>query len=202
LVKPVIGLTGPTGAGKSTWSAAFQKLGCAVIDCDKIAREVTDHAEVRQALQKEFGADILQNGTLDRRKLAMRAFADADSVRRLNSVTHPAIRKIILQQLQQFSRDDTVKAIFLDAPLLFEGGLEQFCTMTAAVLAPQELRLSRILKRDGISKDEALRRMASQHDDSYFRSHADFLLDGATLPEKVPSAAAKQLSVWLGEENL
>ncbi len=202
MAKTVIGLTGPTGAGKSTWSAAFEELGCAIIDCDRIARHITDTPEVQEALQKQFGADIMQHENLDRRRLAACAFTDSASVKKLNAITHPAIRKVILRQLEQFTAEEQVRAVIIDAPLLFEGGLEECCTITAAVLAPQEKRLQRIIQRDGITKEEALKRIASQHGDSFFREHAGYILDGATQPEAVPAAAKKVLHIWLGEENI
>ncbi|MCH3971781.1 MAG: dephospho-CoA kinase [Oscillospiraceae bacterium] len=194
----VIGLTGPTGAGKSTWTAAFRALGCAVIDCDALAKTVTESPAVQQKLQGEFGTDILQNGILNRRLLAARAFADAASVQRLNAITHPAIGAEIAREMRLYEKQN-VRAVVIDAPLLFEGGLEKLCRVTAAVLAPRQVRLARIEKRDGITPKEAERRMASQHDDAFFRQHADCILDGALPQADIPARAQVQLGLWLGE---
>jgi dephospho-CoA kinase len=194
----VIGLTGPTGAGKSTWTAAFRALGCAVIDCDALAGQVTEEPKVQQALQKEFGADVVKDGVLNHRLLAACAFVDAQSVKRLNAVTHPAIGADI-DRLMRHYKQLNLPAIIIDAPLLFEGKLDTLCSMTAAVLAPRELRLARIQGRDGITKAEAERRMASQHDDHFFQQHADEILDGSAPAEQIPALAAQKLQDWLGK---
>lgn len=194
----IIGLTGPTGAGKSTWSAAFCALGCTIIDCDKLARQAVEKPEVQEALQRQFGVDIFHDGVLNRRLLASRAFADKQSVQRLNAVTHPAIRSAITHELEKYARDGSNVAI-IDAPQLFEGGVEKLCTIVAAVLAPQSVRLGRIMQRDGINEKEARRRMASQYGDNFFRARADCILDGTLLPEEVPAHAREQLRIWLGE---
>ncbi|WOC31239.1 MULTISPECIES: dephospho-CoA kinase [Caproicibacterium] len=194
---PVIGLTGPTGAGKSTWSAAFRALHCTVIDCDRLARRAVEQPQVRQALEQAFGAEIYRDGVLNRRLLATRAFADAQSVQKLNAATHPAIRAAILSELHAAERKS--RAVIIDAPQLYEGGLETVCTTVAAVLAPEPLRLARILQRDKISREEAVRRMASQFGEAFFRSHADWILDGTLPPAEVPAHAERQLRIWLGE---
>lgn len=195
----VVGLTGLTGAGKSTWTAAFKKLGCGVVDCDKLARGAADLPQVRAALCAAFGSDIKRSdGTLDRHLIADRAFKDTESTEKLNSITHPAVLAEIKAEMQRLQQSG-VSAVIIDAPLLFEGGLDSLCTLTAAVLAPRELRLSRIMKRDGITEASALSRMAAQHDEKFFRQHADCVLDGTFKPQEVPAAAQKQLSLWLGE---
>ena len=196
----VVGLTGPTGAGKSTWTAAFRQLGCAVIDCDALAHRVTEEPAVLRALQRTFGTDLIQNGRLNRRLLAHRAFANAVATGQLNAITHPAIRADIAREMERCAAQ-TPCAVIIDAPLLFEGGLETLCTLTAAVLAPPEVRLKRIMVRDGITREEALQRMASQHSDDFFRQRADTILSGALLPEQVPENAQRQLAVWLGEST-
>ena len=194
----IIGLTGPTGAGKSTWSAAFRTLGCAVIDCDKLARKVVENPAVQTALQVAFGGESLKSGVLDRRLLASRAFADKQSVQRLNVVTHPAILEQITHEITEYEQRG-IGVIIIDAPQLFEGGLEKMCTLVAAVLAPQQIRLKRIMQRDKISEEEAWLRMASQYGDDYFKEHADCILDGSLLPQEVPRHAQKRLRAWLGE---
>lgn len=197
MINTVIGLTGPTGAGKSTWAGAFRALGCAVIDCDALARQVTESPAVQGALRAAFGEDVVRAGALDRRLLAARAFADAKSAARLNAITHPAIRAQLRRELDAAERAGA-RAAVIDAPLLFEGGIAGLCTVTAAVLAPPEVRLARILARDGITAEEARRRMGRQHGEAYFREHAGAVLDGTLPPGQIPDAARRLLEQWSG----
>ena len=193
----VVGLTGPTGAGKSTWAKAFQALGCTVIDCDALARRVTELPAVQKALCAEFGADIMCNGQLDRRLLAARAFVDASSVKRLNAITHPAIRSQLQQQLDQ-AQADGARVVLIDAPLLFEGGIDGLCNVKAAVLAPPDVRRTRIMARDSITEAEAANRMRNQHDDSYFCARADVILDGTLTTAQIKDQTEQLLKAWTG----
>ena len=163
MLSPVLGLTGPTGAGKSTVAAVLEKLGCAVVDADRLAREAVAMPECRAALQKEFGADIVgPDGTLDRKLLAKRAFADPERTAALNRITHPAILKESVRRLREAQ----------------ESGAESLCDATVAVIAPDAARLTRIMARDGITAAEAEERMRAQHGVSYFEEHADYTFDG------------------------
>ena len=151
---PVVGLTGPTGAGKSTWAKAFASYGCIVIDCDALSRRAVEEPEVLAALQEAFGGDIVKDGALNRRLLAQRAFAGPEQAARLNAITHPAIRAMLYKALSD-AKAQHPPMIFVDAPLLFEGGIDGLCDCTAAVLAPENVRLERICLRDGITEAEA-----------------------------------------------
>ncbi len=178
--KPVIGLTGPTGAGKSTVAAAFRKLGCAVIDADRVARDMVKDPGCLAQLKEIFGADIVaQDGLLDRRKLAARAFSSPENTRKLNAVTHPAIIRECTRQIEAAAAGDC-RAVILDAPLLFESGTQDLCGATVAVITPDASRLKRIMARDGISEEDAARRMAAQHGNDYYRERADYTFDGST----------------------
>ena len=89
----IIGLTGPTGAGKSTWTAALENLGCRIIDCDQLAREAVQDSDCIKSLQRTFGEDLISADGLDRKKLAKRAFQDTAHTELLNQITHPVIRR-------------------------------------------------------------------------------------------------------------
>ncbi len=192
MLSPVLGLTGPTGAGKSTVAAALKKLGCAVVDADRLAREAVAMPECRAALQEEFGADIVEpDGTLDRRLLARRAFSDPERTKALNRITHPAIIKESVRRLRQ-AQETGAAAVILDAPLLFESGAESLCDATIAVVAPDAVRLARVMARDGIAAEQAEERMRAQHGVSYFEEHADYTFDG-TADWSVFDGAVKAL---------
>ncbi|WP_411678104.1 dephospho-CoA kinase [Caproicibacter sp.] len=201
MIKPVIGLTGPTGAGKSTVAAVFQKLGCAVIDADLLAREAVQNAECLAELKEEFGADLVNaDGQLDRRLLAKRAFADPAKTRRLNQITHPVILKETVRRIQELQSGDSV-AVILDAPLLFESGADSLCDTSVAVTAPAESRLKRIMNRDGLSEEAAKERMSAQNPNEFYEKRAGHVFSGSTGYDILEASVSCLLKQILGEEN-
>ncbi len=173
----LIGLTGPTGAGKSTAARACAQAGCAVIDADRVARQVTEAgSETLCRLAGAFGKDILNtDGSLNRTLLAARAFTGEEERRTLNAITHPAVMARIQKQTEEFFVLG-VDIIVLDAPLLIESGAHRLCDAVISVLAPQEVRKARIMARDALSEEAALRRMSAQRDDTFYAAHSDYIL--------------------------
>ena len=173
----VLGLTGPTGAGKSAVAGMLAAAGLPVLDADKIAREVVEPGSpCLAALARAFSPDILRPvGTLDRKRLAALAFQDDASAKKLSAVTHPAIIARSLARLQEWEAAGC-RAAVVDAPLLYESGMDAICGLVAAVIAPEDLRLKRILARDGITEQEARRRMAVQPDEAFYRAKGARLL--------------------------
>ncbi|MFU0833637.1 MAG: Dephospho-CoA kinase [Oscillospiraceae bacterium] len=199
--KPVIGLTGPTGAGKSTVAAAFRNLGCAVIDADILAREAVANAECLNALSKEFGADIIRpDGSLDRGLLAKRAFFTPEKTEKLNRITHPVILQETNRRIRKL-QDSNIPAIILDAALLFESGADSLCCTTVAVTAPPESRLKRIMKRDGITEAAAKERMNAQNPNRFYEERAAYVFDGCTDYEVLQDRVAQLLKQILEERN-
>ena len=174
----IIGLTGQTGAGKSTVSEILEKYGCYHIDADKVAHDILENNKaVREKLKEHFGEDIIdKDGKIDRKILAARAFADKDSTLALNAITHPAvnnkIQNIILKQ-----KEYGTKAVIIDAIALFESGEAKICDYTVAVTAPREIRLERIIARDKISVSRANERINAQKDESFFTLNADYIIN-------------------------
>ena len=197
----VIGLTGPTGAGKSSVAKELVALGCAVVDCDRIARQVTDSCvPCLQSLAEEFGSDILQEGMLDRKLLAARAFASPEKTRKLNELTHSWILGETKAQIQA-ALDAGKPFVVVDAPLLFEAGVDALCDEIMAVTVPFEKRLQRIMKRDHISEELARARMAAQHPESWYEERAGKVISGRLDDETLRS----ELKAYLGglsEETL
>lgn len=194
----VIGLTGPTGAGKSTVAHLFAQQGCYIIDCDKIARDVTDDCvDCLKDLCYAFGSDILsEQGTLNRSLLAHRAFSNQEQTQKLNRITHPYILKEIHSLIKAYQQKNA-KAVVLDAPLLFEAGLQHDCDKTIAVLAPQQIRLNRVIERDHISKEQVLLRMCVQPQDEFYLSRSDIILDGCQTRQVLSEQIADLLrEVW------
>lgn len=188
----VVGLTGPTGAGKTEVARVFEARGIPVIDADALARRVTEPGTpCLRALALEFGEEILRpDGTLNRRELAARAFTSPDGAKRLNELTHPPIIALTKDILKQREREGKTAAV-IDAPLLFESGMDCLCDLTVAVVAPAEVRLRRILRRDaGLTEREARARMAAQQPEAFYTARAGQILRGdVPLPELREKAA-------------
>ncbi len=165
----VIGLTGPTGAGKSTVSDTWRQCGAVILDADAAAREVTavGSPTLRQ-LAQAFGEDIVApDGSLIRAALAERAFATHENTALLNSITHPAIVTVLRQRLELAAADGH-HTVVIDAPLLYEAGADALCQHIVAVTAPPDVRLARICQRDGITKQAAQQRMQAQPTEDFY----------------------------------
>lgn len=174
----VVGLTGQTGAGKTTVCDALRARGIAVIDADVLAREVVSNSkQCLGDLVLEFGVEILTlSGGLNRKKLGDIVFGNRQKVRRLNAITHPHIVERIKEELERI-RNTGVGICVLDAPTLFEAGCERLCDFVAAVTAPEEMRLARIMERDGLTREQAAARSRSQHTEEFFRQRCGAVLE-------------------------
>lgn len=191
-----LGLTGPTGAGKTTVARLLEQNGIPLVDADAIARTVAEKGSpVLSALADTFGKDILfPDGSLDRRALAAVAFSSKENTEKLNAVTHPAI----LARIRRALADAAGDAVILDAPLLFETGLDALCDHTVAVVADEAVRLARITARDGISEEAAKKRMAVQPDTAFYAARADILLynNGDRSPAMLAADLLAQIGRW------
>ena len=168
----VIGLTGPTGAGK-TVVAQLMELPC--VNADLVTRKVHKNQSVLAQLCEIFGKDILSGGVLNRAVLASRAFASKENTLALNAVMHPAITLEIQRQLQELEQQGHTHCL-LDAPLLFEADCASLCHATVGVLAPDSVRKNRIIGRDSIPEEMAIRRMNAQPNDQYYIDRCDYIL--------------------------
>lgn len=170
LTKPfTVGLTGPTGAGKSYVCEIFRQKGFKIIDCDKIAHELTaKNAPILAELANEFGEDIVKNGELDRKLLASRAFDTKEHTKKLNSILHPAIAEKCKEEAQGLT--------VLDASQLFEANMQNDCYKVIGVLADEDVRIKRIIARDNITEQQAKLRMSAQFDNDYFIDNCDYII--------------------------
>lgn len=172
----IIGLTGPTGAGKSYVAGLFSRHGHHIIDTDRIARSLTGPGSpVLEPLAAAFGKDILLDGQLERKKLAQRAFQDEASQNLLNSITHPAVIRQSMEEIQKWSKKGYTNFV-LDVPLLFESGMDAFCSCTVAVLADEDVRRERILLRDKLTGEQASQRLGIQKKCSFYEQRADHIV--------------------------
>ncbi len=167
----MIGLTGPTGAGKSSLTAVAENLGYKVIDCDKTARRAVEKGkDGLKALTKVFGEDILlPDGELNRKALAKKAFVTKENTKLLNKTLLPFIVDLIKRECDE-------EYILLDAPTLFESEINSECNATIAVLADVNLRLERIKNRDSITEEEARLRISAGQTDDFYKENADFVI--------------------------
>ena len=170
LTKPfTVGLTGPTGAGKSYVCEIFRQKGFKIIDCDKIAHELTaKNASILTELASEFGEDVVKNGELDRKLLASRAFDTKEHTKKLNSILHPAIAEKCKEEAQGLT--------VLDASQLFEANMQNDCYKVIGVLADEDVRIKRIIARDNITEQQAKLRMSAQFDNDYFIDNCDYII--------------------------
>jgi len=162
----VIGLTGGIASGKSTVSRMLKKLGAHIFDADIIAREiVAPGSSALREIVRAFGRDVLlPGGELDRSKLGRLVFGDREKLAVLNGITHPRVKAEIARRLKMLkSRSDTSNLVaVIDAPLLIEAGLTGMAEEVWLVAVDEETQLKRLMDRDGLSRDEALLRLASQ----------------------------------------
>ncbi|MCX5637629.1 MAG: dephospho-CoA kinase, partial [Planctomycetota bacterium] len=145
--KPIIGILGGIGSGKSTVAAEFAKLGCKVIDADEIAHELLEQFEVRQGIVGLFGEGILDSaGKIDRQKLAGVVFADAQRLSSLNSIIHPLVLKRAEELIELYKLRAAIKAIVLDIPLLVEVGWDKRCDKLIFIDCRRHIRVDRVKK--------------------------------------------------------
>lgn len=191
----VYGLTGKTGAGKSTVAEKLEKMGFCVIDGDKIARSITEKGKPAiSILANEFGCDIIEDdGSLNRKLLASRAFKDRESTAKLNAITHPIIKAEFEKELRKAEAEGFSFAV-IDAAALLESSCKDLCEKIIVVTAPEKIRLSRVLLRDGITKEQALIRINAQFPDEYYNEKADILIRNYPPYEKEIELALKELT--------
>ncbi len=192
----IVGLTGQTGSGKSEVAGLLTSEGIDVIDCDKISHLVTDTEKSCLCdLALEFSISILNlDGTLNRKKLSSIVFGDSEKLKKLNEIIFPYIKAEIASRIKKLDKNGK-PLVILDAPTLFESGLNKDCDFIISVVAPLEERISRIVVRDHLTDDEARKRIASQHDEEFFISNTDAVIrnDGSLshLEEETAKAVEK-----------
>lgn len=173
----IVGLTGPTGAGKTTVLHVLEEMGAAVLDCDAIYHDLTRSSQsMRQELEQRFGSDIYDlQGTLQRKVLGAKVFGDPQALEELNAITHRYIHLEIQHRLN-LAREAGKEVAVVDAIALIESGLADICQVTVAVVAQPETRIGRIMARDGIDEGYARKRVEAQKPVSFFESHCQYTL--------------------------
>ena len=192
----IIRLCGRSGSGKTTAAQTFRRLGCDIIDADEIARAVMGAGSpCLSELSEQFGNDIIRaDGTLDRKLLASRAFCDREKAALLNSITH----KYIVREIDNRINTSDAENIIIDAPLLFEAGLQEKCSAIIGVIAPDTVCVERAAKRDGITEEEVEHRLRNQHGNDYLLTYCTHILNNSGTVEELDSKAAALLNQITG----
>ncbi len=176
---PVIGLAGGIGAGKSTVASAFARLGCFVIDSDARAKAALDRPEVRSQLVQWWGESILApDGRIDRSKIAAIIFANPEQRHRLEQLVHPIVREDRAAMIRE-ALAAGARAVIVDAPLLFEAGVDSECDTVVFVDAPREQRLERVRQTRQWDEPELARREASQLSVDEKRRRSQFIVENS-----------------------
>ena len=195
-----IGITGPTGCGKTTFLQEISARGGEIVDCDVLYYELlkTDR-ELRTALQAAFGEIFLPDGSLDRPKLAACVFSDADKLAQLNEIVFFHVGRSVAERRRQAQENG--KPIFaVDAINLIESGMARDCCVTVGILAPREVRLARIMARDHLTRQAAQARIDAQKQDDFYRRHCQYILTNDTTLEAFREASRRCLDEISKEE--
>lgn len=182
----IVGLTGGIGSGKSTLMQWFQKQGVPCFESDAVGRKLLD-TDMREAVSEAFGAELyLQTGSLDRKALAEKVFANPAALAKLNQIVHPAVAIAFEDFKKQHAN---APFVINEAAILFETGGYKNCDAVILVTAPKSDRIERIINRDGSTKAEVIKRMKNQWEDERKRKLADYVIENSTIKSAQKQAA-------------
>jgi dephospho-CoA kinase len=197
LNKPVIGLIGGVGSGKSRAAAEFAKYGARVISGDKFGHEALRQPDIKQQVVGRWGSEILDDkGEVDRRKLGTIVFADPRERKVLEKLVFPWIERRIEEEIARAQDDASVKLVVLDAAIMLETGWGEACDQLVYVDAPREQRLQRLAQERGWSAQEMEKRERSQWPLAEKRKRADRILDNSGSPEELARQVQDLLKEW------
>lgn len=174
----IIGLTGQTGAGKSSVREIFREKGAAVIDADSVAHDITENnSECIYDIVSHFSCMVLnERGTINRRKLGKIVFSDKKELAVLNKIVFP----YILDEIEHRVTGEIAKGaenVVVDGATLIESGCEKLCDVLVSVTADENVRTRRIIRRDGITREEAEKRVAAQKPEEFYIENSDIVIE-------------------------
>ncbi len=183
----IIGLTGGIASGKSTASRTLRELGTVIIDADQVARYAVEPGLPAWCdIVEFFGRDILNpDNSINREKLGLRVFSHPDHLKKLNEMTHPRIMEEITRQIKWTAQEHPQGVLVLEVPLLYETHMEGLCDMVWVVWVDLDTQINRLMQRDGISREDALRRIGSQMPLDEKARRADLVIDNTGSADKM-----------------
>lgn len=185
----VIGLCGRSGSGKGLFCGVAKEMGFCVIDCDGIYHSLVNApSDCLYELDREFGSDFTAGGRLDRKRMAELVFSDPSALKKLNEITH----HYVLIEVKKLIADD--RNYIVDAPTLFESGFDACCDTVIAVIAPDAECIERICARDGVSAEEAQKRLSSQKSVDFLIENSDILLYNDSDPKSFEDSCRELLA--------
>lgn len=174
----IIGLTGGIGSGKTTIAKYFESLGIPIYIADDEAKKILFLPDTVMELEAKFGQEIFNNGIPDKQKIAELVFNDSEKLNDLNSIIHPRVAKHFKEWvLQQTGKVFVIK----EAAILFESGSYKDCDAVILVTAPRDVRIERVMLRDGVTADKVVQRMENQWDEEKKASLSDYIIDNKDL---------------------
>ncbi len=190
----VIGLTGQTGAGKSTVRELFKAKGAAVIDADAVSHDIADNdLSCLTDIVEHFSCIVLNDkGKLNRKALGRIVFSDQKKLAVLNKIMFPYIVSAIKGKVTAYEHAGA-QMIVIDGATLIESGCSKMCSVLISVTAEEETRLTRIIHRDGISKRDAVRRVSAQHPEEFYIEASDYVIKNNGTPGDLEREAERVL---------
>lgn len=198
-MRKVIGITGGIASGKSTVCQYLEELNYYVIDSDAISKRLSQKGNsIYQAIVLAFGTDyLLEDGQLNRKKLGSYIFENQEARELLNSITHP----LIVEEIEFLLKKSEENIIFLDIPLLFEAKLWYLCDTIVCVYVDLDTQISRLMKRDEITREYALKKIAAQMSLEIKKDQSDYVIDSSGPIHKTREVIQKILDQIKGEMN-
>ena len=175
-----IGITGSIACGKSTVSDYLKEKGYTIIDADKLGHVALTSEDVKRRLSETFGANILVNNEISREVLGKLVFGNDNNLKKLNNIIHPKIKELILKLQEEHENEDLV---FLDIALLYEANFVDLVEKVAVVYVDEDVQLERLMTRNSLSKEEALKRIESQMSPREKASLGDFVINNSYRKE-------------------
>lgn len=192
----VIGLTGAIGSGKSTVSRLFFEAGFAIVDCDAISRGLDKSRKYINAVREAFGDGVIDmtggEAKIDRKALAEIVFSSPEAKKKLEDIAHPMILDTVYRRVD--AAREQKKDVVIDAPLLFETGLDKICDVTVGVVADEKIRFERAMKRGGITEENLSRRIMLQPKNAFYASKCNYIIENNGTADDLRVAFRKLLS--------
>lgn len=184
----IVGITGGIGSGKTTLMDHISRLGYKTYDTDLAGKEVLKKEEVVKEVEKVFWpSEVTTNGAIDRKKLAAIVFNDKKKLEQLNKIVHPAVAEDFKKFIENLGKEEL---IFKESAILFESGAYKNCDVTILITAPVEVRTERVMKRDGVSREEVKERIAHQMSDEKKSKLSDYIIENIHLDTSFKSIEA------------